>query len=124
MIQGEFRNEKSKLLYNTGIDYALDLIGGKWKTVIIYLLSIKPRRTGELVKQLHISHKVLSEEMKQLIKIGLVNRKSYASIPPKVEYSLTEKGYDLYAVLRYLTVWGEEQATKNPKVQIMCTDAM
>ena len=73
---------------------------------------------------LHISHKVLSEEMKQLIKIGLVNRKSYASIPPKVEYSLTEKGYDLYAVLRYLTVWGEEQATKNSKVQIMCTDAM
>ena len=53
MIQGEFRNEKSKLLYNTGIDYALDLIGGKWKTVVIYLLSIKPRRTGELVKQLH-----------------------------------------------------------------------
>ena len=87
-------------MFNTGADYALSLIGGKWKPVILYLLAGHPRRTGELVKQLGTSHKVLSDQLRELGDAGIVARKSYNTIPPHVEYRLTEEGENLYAALR------------------------
>ena len=76
-------------MFNTGADYALSIIGGKWKPVILYLLAGHPRRTGELVKQLGTSHKVLSDQLRELIDAGIVDRKSFNTIPPHVEYRLT-----------------------------------
>lgn len=111
-------------LYNTGADYALSIIGGKWKSVILYLLAGHPRRTSELVKQLGTSYKVLSDQLREMTDSGIVARKSFATIPPHVEYSLTEEGENLYAALRYLNYWGEHKADKTPGVKIMCTDAM
>ena len=96
-------------MYNTGADYALSIIGGKWKPVILYQLANHPRRTGELVKQLGTSHKVLSDQLRELSDAGIVARKSYNTIPPHVEYSLTDEGENLYAALRYLNYWGEQQ---------------
>ena len=92
-------------MYNTGADYALSIIGGKWKPVILYQLANHPRRTGELVKQLGTSHKVLSDQLRELSDAGIVARKSYNTIPPHVEYSLTDEGENLYAALRYLNYW-------------------
>lgn len=113
-----------KKLYNTGADYALSIIGGKWKSVILYLLAGHPRRTSELVKQLGTSYKVLGDQLREMTDSGIVARKSFATIPPHVEYSLTEEGENLYAALRYLNYWGEHKADKTPGVKIMCTDAM
>lgn len=111
-------------MFNTGADYALSLIGGKWKPVILYLLAGHPRRTGELVKQLGTSHKVLSDQLRELGDAGIVARKSYNTIPPHVEYRLTEEGENLYAALRYLNYWGEQRVSNDQNVKIMCTDKM
>lgn len=111
-------------MYNTGADYALAIIGGKWKSVILYLLAGHPRRTSELVKQLGTSYKVLSDQLREMTDDGLVLRKSFNTIPPHVEYRLTPEGENLYAALRYLNYWGEERAAKNSDVKIMCTDEM
>lgn len=111
-------------MYNTGADYALAIIGGKWKPVILYLLAGHPRRTGELVRQLGASHKVLSDQLRELTDAGIVNRKSFNTMPPHVEYQLTAEGENLYAALRYLNYWGEQRAADDPAVKIMCTDQM
>ena len=115
---------KQVKMFNTGADYALSLIGGKWKPVILYLLAGHPRRTGELVKQLGTSHKVLSDQLRELGDAGIVARKSYNFIPPHVEYRLTDEGENLYAALRYLNYWGEQQVSNKQDVKIMCTDKM
>ena len=111
-------------LYNIGADYALDIIGGKWKPVILYLMAGHPRRPSELVKQLGTSYKVLSDQLRELVGAGIVTRKSYPMVPPHVEYSLTDEGENLYAALRYLNYWGEKRAANTPNVKIMCTEAM
>lgn len=111
-------------LFNTGAEYALSIIGGKWKPVILYLLAGHPRRTGELVKQLGTSHKVLSDQLREMCDAGIVERKSFNTMPPHVEYSLTAEGENLYAALRYLNYWGEQRAAERPHVKIMCTEQM
>lgn len=115
---------KTPKMYNTGADYALSIIGGKWKSVILYLLAGHPRRTSELVKQLGTSYKVLSDQLREMVDDGIVLRKSYATIPPHVEYRLSAEGENLYAALRYLNYWGEHRAATTSAVKIMCTDKM
>lgn len=111
-------------MFNTGADYALSIIGGKWKPVILYLLAGHPRRTGELVKQLGTSYKVLTDQLRELVDAGIVTRKSFNTIPPHVEYRLTDEGENLYAALRYLNYWGERRAADEDGVRIMCTNQM
>lgn len=110
--------------YNTGAEYTLSIVGGKWKAVIVFLLANHPWRTGELRRQLSISQKVLSEELQALIDAGIAERLSYPEVPPHVEYRLTEEGRNLYAALRYLNYWGEQQAKENAQVTIQCTEKM
>lgn len=114
----------TKKMFNTGAEYALSIIGGKWKPVILYLLAGHPRRTSELVKQLGTSYKVLADQLREMTDAGLVDRKSYNTVPPHVEYSLTDDGENLYAALRYLNYWGEQKATQSPDIRIMCTNQM
>ncbi|MBB1079250.1 helix-turn-helix transcriptional regulator [Limosilactobacillus sp. STM2_1] len=116
--------EQKLKMYNTGADYALAVIGGKWKSVILYLLAGHPRRPSELVKQLGTSYKVLSDQLREMTDAGLVVRKSFNTIPPHVEYRLSEEGENLYAALRYLNYWGEARAKKTSNIKIMCTDQM
>ena len=110
--------------FNTGAEYALDILNGKWKAVIIFLLAGHSWRTGELRKQLGISQKVLSEQLQDLMAAGIVSRHSLPVIPPHVEYQLTDEGEDLYAALRYLNYWGEQRAQSDPTVEIQCTEKM
>lgn len=94
----------------TGYSYTLSLISGKYKMVILYcLMEYQPVRFNELKRYLgSISDKTLSQNLKELEADDLVIRKSYAQIPPKVEYSLTERGASLMTVLDQLCVWGSE----------------
>jgi Predicted transcriptional regulators len=87
----------------------LELIGGKWKTIILYSLTAGTRRFGEIAVRIpDISRKVLTEQLKELENDGLIFRQQYKEIPPRVEYSLTDLGKSLSSVIRELEVWGTE----------------
>lgn len=94
---------------DTGFSYTLSLISGKHKMVILYcLMEFEPVRFNELRRYLkNISDKTLSTNLKELESDGLITRKEYPQIPPKVEYSLSGKGRSLMEVLDQLCVWGE-----------------
>lgn len=95
---------------DTGFSYTLSLISGKHKMVILYcLMEFEPVRFNELRRYLkNISDRTLSMNLKELEHDGLIFRTEYPQIPPKVEYTLTERGKSLMAVLDQLCVWGEK----------------
>lgn len=92
-----------------GLDAAVAVVGGKWKPLILWALSVEPRRTGELRRELPgVSEKVLTQQLRELERDGVVNREVHEQVPPKVVYSLTAKGAALDAALRPLGDWGQE----------------
>ncbi|MFJ8219691.1 winged helix-turn-helix transcriptional regulator [Bacillus cereus] len=99
---------KIKNIKNTPFGYTLSVIGGKWKMVIIYLLAEnQPVRFNDLKRQIGaITYKILSSQLKELEADGIVNRKEYPQVPPKVEYSLTDKATTLLPILEELCKWG------------------
>lgn len=94
---------------DTGFSYTLSLIRGKYKMVILYcLMEFNIVRYNELKRYIKtISHKTLAVSLKELEKDGLIIRKEYPQIPPKVEYSLSDRGKSLMEILDRLCVWGE-----------------
>ncbi|MEI2463229.1 winged helix-turn-helix transcriptional regulator [Niallia taxi] len=96
---------------NTGINIFMSVVGGKWKCLILYFLSLQPRRTKDFYTLMPtITQKVLTEQLKQLEEAGLVKREVYKEIPPKVEYSLTELGLTFVPVLNTMCDWGNSYA--------------
>src|SRR5699024_211742 len=97
-------------LNDTYFDYTLSIINGKWKLTIIYYLSTyEVVRFNQLKRYLgKITYKTLSDSLKELEQDGLVNRKAFPQIPPKVEYSLTEKGKSLWPIIENMCSWGEQ----------------
>lgn len=110
MSMAEYKG-KVKNIEDTPFGYTLSVIGGKWKMVILYLLAENQTvRFNDLQRQIGvITYKMLSLQLKELEADGMVNRKEYPQIPPKVEYSLTDKANTLLPVLEGLCEWG----TKN-----------
>lgn len=94
----------------TGYSYTLSLIQGKHKMVILYcLMEFQPVRFNAMRRYLgRISDKTLSQNLKELEADDLIDRKEYPQIPPKVEYTLTERGASLMKVLDQLCIWGEK----------------
>jgi len=85
----------------------LQLIGGKWKPVILYCLRSEKRRFGELSARIpDLSRKVLTQQLKELEGDGLIIRKQFNEIPPRVEYSLSDFGKSLTPVLNEMEKWG------------------
>jgi len=97
-------------LKDTGFGYTLSLIDGKYKMIIIYWLAEnKIMRHNELKRSIaSISFKTLSMMLKELEADGLIIRKEYPQIPPKVEYSLSERGLSLIPMLNLMCEWGEQ----------------
>ncbi|MCI6012212.1 MAG: helix-turn-helix transcriptional regulator [Firmicutes bacterium] len=92
------------------------LIGDKWKVLILRDLMPGTKRFGELKKSIGtVSQKVLTAQLREMETQGLVSRKVYAEVPPRVEYTLTETGYSLKPVLDAMWAWGEEYKAKNEK---------
>jgi len=88
------------------LDFAMDFIRGKWKAVLLCHLYDEPKRFLELQRMTNgISQKVLNEKLKELENDELVCKKVYAEIPPKVEYSLTDKGKDLTSIIKEIESW-------------------
>ncbi len=99
---------------DTGFSYTLSLISGKYKMVILYcLMEYDTVRFNELRRYISsISDRTLSSNLKELEADRLIVRKEYPQIPPKVEYSLSERGKSLMEVLDQLCVWGEQNRTE------------
>ncbi|GAA0136145.1 hypothetical protein YSY43_29860 [Paenibacillus sp. YSY-4.3] len=99
---------KVKDIQDTPFGYTLSVIGGKWKLVIIYLLAEnEPVRFNDLKRQIGaITYKILSSQLKELERDGMVERKEYPQVPPKVEYRLTDKAKTLLPILEGLCEWG------------------
>ena len=97
---------------STGFSYTLSLINGKYKMTILYVLAeFGIVLFNEMKKYIEaISYKTLSATLKELEADKLIHRKEYPQIPPKVEYSLTERGKSLIPILNAICDWGEENA--------------
>lgn len=99
-----------KYKYAWPIEATLAVIGGKWKPLVIYELGEETLRFSKLLERVkpRITQRMLTKELRELEKDGLVTRKVYPQVPPKVEYSLTEKGQTLTPILDHLCEWGSE----------------
>jgi len=113
------KNERNILLdvhgrrYYCQVELVMDLLGGKWKGVILWYLQGDTLRFTELKKRIvTISEKVLIRELRELEKAGLVTRKIYPEVPPKVEYSLSELSTTLAPLLSAVSEFGMSYATK------------
>lgn len=106
----DLKSISSSDLEDSGFMYTLSLINGKYKMVILYwLMEFDIVRFNEMKKYIKsISYKTLSLMLKELEADGLVRRKEYPQIPPKVEYSLTERGKSLISILDAMCIWGEQ----------------
>jgi DNA-binding HxlR family transcriptional regulator len=94
--------------YICGLDAAMDVVSGKWKSLILWELDAHGvRRFGELLRALPgVSEKMLTQHLREMEEDELVHRKVYAEVPPRVEYSLTEHGRSLIKALQPLGEWG------------------
>lgn len=99
---------EQKILPACPVETTLTLIGDKWKVLILRDLLTGTKRFGELRRSVgQVSQKVLTTQLRQMEESGLLNRKVYAEVPPRVEYSLTELGHSLFPILNAMQTWGE-----------------
>jgi DNA-binding HxlR family transcriptional regulator len=97
----------SEALFHCGMEAVVDLVGGKWKLLILFHLSSKRRRFGELRRLVGgVSEKMLSQHLKEMVRDGLVRRLDFQTVPPHVEYELEDFGADLGRALRPVCQWG------------------
>lgn len=95
---------------------SIDIIGGKWKPIIIWILMKGPHRFGELHKKIPgMALKVLTRQLKELVNDGIVHREAFPEVPPRVEYSLTKKGESLEKVMNALCQWSKENILQEAK---------
>ena len=91
-------------------EVTLDFLSGKWRAMIIYWLLQGPMRFNELQRRLgSVTHRTLSKTLKQMEADGLLTRRDYGEIPPRVEYSLTQRGRTLEPVLQAMEQWAQAQ---------------
>ncbi|MGE6256644.1 winged helix-turn-helix transcriptional regulator [Heyndrickxia sporothermodurans] len=102
-----------KKKYNISVEATLEVIGGKWKCVILCHLTYGKKRTSELKRLMpNITQKMLTQQLRELEEDGVINRIVYQQIPPKVEYELSEYGWSLKEILDSLCAWGEKHIIK------------
>ncbi|SPB18206.1 transcriptional regulator family protein [Caballeronia novacaledonica] len=101
-----------------GIEVALTVIGGKWKPLVLFHLNHGPRRFGELKRLVTgISEKVLIQQLRELADDGVILRRDYQTVPPKVDYEMTPFGYSLAQALQPLCAWGDENRLQIAELQ-------
>lgn len=95
--------------YKCSLELAMDIVGGKWKTMMIYHLRKGAMRSSDLMRKLDgISNKMFTQTVRELERAGVVERKVYPVVPPKVEYSLTELGESSLPFILAMARWGVE----------------
>ncbi len=111
------KNNRSILIELAGktyfcpVEVTMDLLGGKWKAAILWYLQEGTWRYSDLRKKLvSISERILIRDLKSLESLGLIDRRVYAKVPPRVEYRLTAYGQTLVPFLAAVSAWGEQHA--------------
>ena len=100
-----------------GLDVALAVMGGKWKPLLLYHLNSGPKRFGDLKRLVAgISEKVLIQQLRELAAAGVLTRRDYQQVPPKVDYTMTAFGLTLARALQPLCEWGTEHRGKIAEV--------
>ncbi|MBO3697581.1 helix-turn-helix transcriptional regulator [Fabibacter sp. E12] len=99
-----------KIIYEScPVVYCMSKIGGKWKPIVLYLISRKLNRFGKLHKRIQgISKQMLTTQLRELERDEIIVRKIYAEIPPRVEYYLTETGESVMPIIQGMQTWGKE----------------
>lgn len=110
--------------YYCSMELTLQVIGGKWKPIILYHLSDNgTRRFGELKQMMpNITQKMLTQQLRELERDGLIHRVVYAQVPPKVEYSLTELGMSLLPIMQSLNQWGRQYEEQSHVLDEIATE--
>lgn len=103
--------------FHCALDVTMHFIGGKWKAVVLWYLRKDKKRFGELKKLIpDITDKMLTLQLRALEEDGLVSRKVYPQVPPRVEYALTEEGKSMVPVVETIAKWGRDKAEKEGKL--------
>lgn len=102
------RKQRHEAYTNCPVEAGLDIIGGKWKAILLFRILEEKRRFGELRKLMpNVTQRMLTNQLRELENDGLISRKVFAQVPPKVEYSITPFGKTLAPVLTELKKWAE-----------------
>lgn len=110
------RKQRHQMYEACPVEATLDMIGGKWKGVILFRLGEGTKRFGELRKLLSkVSQRTLTQALRELEADGLITRKVFAEVPPRVEYSLTPLGRSLKPLLARLADWGAQHVLAGRK---------
>ena len=100
--------KKSIEVFECPVTYTMSMIGGKWKPIILYLISKGANRFGILQRGIDgISKQMLTKQLREMEDDGILNREIFAEIPPRVEYSISEKGRSLFPIIDAMRSWGE-----------------
>lgn len=101
--------KKSIEVFQCPVTYTMSMIGGKWKPIILYLISKGANRFGILIKGIEgISKQMLTKQLREMESDGILNRKIFPEIPPKVEYKISAKGKSLFPIIDAMRLWGEK----------------
>lgn len=101
--------EKFQIRSASPVDYTMRTIGGKWKPIILYLISQEINRFGLLRRGVYgISKQMLTKQLRELESDGLITRVIYPEIPPRVEYFISEKGHSILPIIDAMQAWGEK----------------
>src|SRR6516164_6859966 len=104
--------------FNCPVEAAVDVFGGKWKALILWWLHQRTWRFAELRRQIPgITEKMLTQQLRELEADGIVERRVYATVPPKVEYSLTAYGWSLKRALRAICVWRQKHMERQGLIE-------
>ena len=103
--------------YVSPIDAAIEIIGGKYKVAILYYIRESVLRFGELRRLMPLATKrMLTKQLRELERDGMIDRKVFRQVPPRVDYSLTKEGKSIVPILEDLCEWGKRRITKKTKV--------
>ena len=109
--------KKIPLDINCGVKIAMEVIGGKWKTYILYELDRGTRRPSELHRLFSdASPRVINQQLKELERHGMIEKTIYPELPPRVEYSITEDGRSLMPIIHMLEQWGNDFRPKMMRI--------
>ncbi|AJY68702.1 winged helix-turn-helix transcriptional regulator [Geobacter benzoatilyticus] len=109
--------------FSCGVEVTLAVVGGKWKGLILWHLRLKTLRFAQLQRRLRsVTQKMLTQQLRELEADGLIHRKIYAEVPPRVEYSLTDEGRRILPILELMCQWGQDYLQKTEGIDLCCTE--
>lgn len=109
------RYKTTRRMPGCSVEWCLEVIGGKWKGVILHYLLDGTKRFGELRRLMPgVTQRMLTMQLRELEEDGVILRKVYAEVPPRVEYSLTELGATLGPIVALMRAWGDEYFRRMP----------